>query len=107
MTEIKKVQTDNTPAKATKVAATGIVAAFEDLKDQKVPSGATSSIGSVGATMMQVFEAYPTTVFTQSQFVEKLKISNPFANHQLHKLMAKGAIVRVGSARKYYYSLAK
>ena len=87
--------------------ATGIVAAFEDLKDQKVPEGASSSIGSVGATMITVFQAYPTTVFTQAQFVDKLKISNPFCNHQLHKLMAKGVITRVGSARKYYYSLAK
>ena len=87
--------------------ATGIIAAFEELKDQKVPVGASSSIGSVAATMMEVFEAYPTTVFTQARFVEKLQISNPFCNHQLHKLMAKGVITRVGSARKYYYSKAK
>jgi hypothetical protein len=96
---------ENTPQVTKKTG--GIVEAFEELKNQKVPEGASSSMGSVAATMMEVFEAYPTTVFTQAQFVEKLKISNPFCNHQLHNLMAKGAITRVGSARKYYYSLAK
>lgn len=81
-----------------------LIGQFEGLKDQKVPE---SSMGSVKATMVAVFEAYPDSVFTQRQFCERLNISNPFCNHMLHALMDAGIITRVGSARKYYYSLVK
>ena len=105
MTEIIKATEVTKVAPVAKKAS--VVSAFEDLKGQTVPTGTVSSEGSVAATMTSVFKAYPDTVFTQRQFVERLGISNPFVNHQLHALMDKGVITRVGSARKYYYSLAK
>jgi hypothetical protein len=105
MTENNKVTVGPKEAKVAKKAS--VVSAFEDLKGQQVPEGTTSQEGSVGALMTQVFQAYPDSVFTQKDFVVKLNISNPFANHQLHALMDKGVIKRVGSARKYYYSLVQ
>lgn len=105
MTENKNVTVGPKDPKVAKKA--GVVEAFEDLKGQTVPEGTTSQEGSIGALMTKVFQAYPDSVFVQRDFVDRLNISNPFANHQLHALMDKGVITRVGSARKYYYSLAK
>jgi len=93
------------PATKTIGAKKGVVESFEDLKGQQVPTGAEMSTGSNGALIVKIFQAYPDTVFTQRQFVDRLDISNPFVNHILHGLMKKGIVSRVGSPRKYYYSL--
>jgi hypothetical protein len=84
-----------------------IVEQFADLKDRKIPEGAEHAIGSTADLMLKVFQTYPTVPFTQADFVQKLNISNPFCNHQLHALMDKGLISRVGSRRKYWYTLVQ
>ncbi len=57
-------------------------------------------------SMKQVFIEYPNKFFTQAEFVKVLSKSNPFINHQLHKLLAEGVIAKQGSKRKYYYKRA-
>lgn len=88
----------------TKQNSSDVVKAFEDLKDQKVQQGQD---GSLSEQIMDVFKAYPDTVFTQRQFADRLDKSNVFVNHVLRGLLDKGLITRVGSRRQYYYSLAK
>ncbi len=55
------------------------------------------------ATMSEIFNTYPSKWFEQGHFVKVLNKSNPFVNHQLHKLIKEGLIVRQGSKRKYFY----
>ena len=55
------------------------------------------------ATMVEVFKSQPTNYFRQIDFVKVLKRSNPFINHQLHKLVADGVITREGTKKQYFY----
>ncbi len=55
--------------------------------------------------MRSIFKEYPSKYFTQKEFVSGLKKSNPFINHQLHKLLETNYIVRKGTKRLYHYQL--
>ncbi len=54
-------------------------------------------------TMLEIFNTYPNKWFEQGHFVKVLNKSNPFINHQLHKLLKQHLVVRQGSKRKYFY----
>lgn len=54
-------------------------------------------------TMLEIFTTYPNKWFQQNHFVKVLDKSNPFVNHQLHKLLKQKLVVRQGSKRKYFY----
>ncbi len=56
-------------------------------------------------TMKEVFENKPQVYFKQIDFVRILSRSNPFINHQLHKLLDNGVVVREGSKKQYFYRL--
>jgi len=64
-------------------------------------------INETVATMAAIFNAYPDSYFTQRDFVTRLNKSNPFINHQLHKLLSGNIIERIGTRRKYFYRLAQ
>ena len=68
--------------------------------------GAEEVVETTNATyeqMQEVFKAYPAKHFTQKEFKNALGASNPFINHQLHKLLENGVVERKGSRRQYYY----
>ncbi len=76
-----------------------IVEKFSTLGTTEVSSVTNDTFDS----MSQVFTEYPNKFFTQDDFVKQLNKSNPFINHQLHKLLKSKFILREGSKRKYFY----
>lgn len=77
-----------------------ILSSFKNLENQKI-----SKEVSLKETMKLIFLEYKKTSFTQRNFVEKLNKRNPHVNKILHELLEENFISRVGSNRKYYYSL--
>ena len=76
-----------------------IVEKFANLGSEEVNTIGNDSYES----MKIVFTEYPSKFFTQDDFVKSLNKSNPFINHQLHKLLKEKFIFREGSKRKYFY----
>jgi len=83
----------------TKKINADLLKQFENVGQAEVSVEQNETIES----MRVVFTTYPKNYFTQLDFVKHLNKSNPFINHQLHKLLAENFIKRVGTKRKYYY----
>ena len=75
--------------------------AFKNVGSEEINIVSNESVDAI----KQVLTEYPNKFFTQKDFVENLKRSNPFINHCLHKLLDDGVIVRKGTKRLYYYKL--
>jgi len=77
-----------------------IIDSFKSLEGQEIEVG-----GSTKNMMLKVFNAYPTTYFTQKDFSVKLSKRTQMINTILRGLVGKEIIVRVGSPSQYYYIL--
>ena len=55
--------------------------------------------------MIEVFKAYPTTLFKQGDFAKRLNKRTQHIHHILTDLLKEKLILREGSRKQYYYKL--